>query len=678
VEDLFRFLIIFGLQAAGIYAVAASGLVVTYATSGIFNFAHGAIGMLAAFSYWELWQNRGWPSWLALIVVLLIEAPLLGILLDRLIMRRLADASTITTIVVTIGLLVAFVSLAGIIWPQGTSTRVLPEFFSGKTVSILGVNVSYHAFVVLGAAALVAILLRVVLYSTRIGVAMRAVVDNRELGALNGADPDRVSSVAWVLGSMLAALAGVLIAPILPQFTPVALTLLVISAYAAAMVGRLRSLPLTFLGAVVLGELEYLLAFVDTKRIGGDTIADLAKDLQASAPVILLFLVLIFLPQDRVAPRSARRYRAPKPSLRTMVLSMIGYVAAAYIVVQSGWVSPSTVDVLGKGIALGVVMLSLVLLTGYGGQISLAQLAFAGIAAATVWKLGPVVGLVGGVLIAAAVGALVALPALKMRDLYLALATMAFALFIEVNLYGDNPLFDQMLPFSLGNATADRFPGLQGDTAFFMAMAVTFALVVLLLTVIRNGSFGRRLQAMRDSPSACVTLGLDLTATKLQVFALSAGIAGLGGALLAMWKSASVGVSDFALLRGSLPGLPLVLVAVIAGITTAFGAMFGGFAFVMMPLIGGWYPAVRNLMNLLPGLAGIGLGQNPDGVVGQVAEAVEERTAAAHARAEEPPEPPVVPERVGAGGTPTPEEIAQLDDVLGLSWGRCDPESVTG
>ena len=113
-----------------------------------------------------------------------------------------------------------------------------------------------------------AIGLRVLLYSTRIGVAMRAVVDNRELGALNGVDPNRVSSVAWVLGSMLAALAGVLIAPILPQFTPVALTLLVISAYAAAMVGRLRSLPLTFLGAVILGELEYLLAFIDTKRIG--------------------------------------------------------------------------------------------------------------------------------------------------------------------------------------------------------------------------------------------------------------------------------------------------------------------------------------------------------------------------------------------------------------------------
>ena len=157
---------------------------------------------------------------------------------------------------------------------------------------------------------------------------MRAVVDNRELGALNGVDPNRVSSVAWVLGSMLAALAGVLIAPILPQFTPVALTLLVISAYAAAMVGRLRSLPLTFLGAVILGELEYLLAFIDTKRIGGDTVADLAKDLQASAPVILLFLVLILLPEDRVGRRGRRAGTGP-PSRRCgrWRLAMVAYLA---------------------------------------------------------------------------------------------------------------------------------------------------------------------------------------------------------------------------------------------------------------------------------------------------------------------------------------------------------------
>ena len=153
VEDLFRFLIVFGLQAAAIYAVAASGLVVTYTTSGIFNFAHGATGMMAAFTYWELSaEPRAGPAGSRSSSCCSSWRPLLGWLLDRLIMRRLADASTITTIVVTIGLLVAFVSLAGIIWPQGTSTRVLPEFFRARPCRSSASTSRYHAFVVLGAA----------------------------------------------------------------------------------------------------------------------------------------------------------------------------------------------------------------------------------------------------------------------------------------------------------------------------------------------------------------------------------------------------------------------------------------------------------------------------------------------------------------------------------------------
>ena len=275
------------------------------------------------------------------VVVLFVEAPLIGILLDRLIMRRLADASTITTIVVTIGLLVAFVSAgrdhlaAGHVDARAARVllrrhgvdprgeRQLPRVRRPRRGACSSPS---------GCGSL--------LYNTRIGVAMRAVVDNRELGALNGVDPNRVSSVAWVLGSMLAALAGVLIAPILPQFTPVALTLLVISAYAAAMVGRLRSLPLTFLGAVILGELEYLLAFIDTKRIGGDTIADLAKDLQAVGagdPAV---------PRPDLPARGPRggAVVAPLPAPRSRRCGRwrcrwSPTSRSCFVIVQSGWVS---------------------------------------------------------------------------------------------------------------------------------------------------------------------------------------------------------------------------------------------------------------------------------------------------------------------------------------------------
>ena len=124
----------------------------------------------------------------------------------------------------------------------------------------------------------------------------------------------------------------------------------------------------------------------------------------------------------------------------------------------------------------------------------------------------------------------VALPALRMRSLYLALMTMAFALLLEQVVYGNNAIFSSFVPFATGSASADRPPGLESDRAFFVFIAVCFGLVAIGLTAIRNGHFGRRLAAMKDSPSACATLGLDLTATKLQVFALSAGIAGLGAA----------------------------------------------------------------------------------------------------------------------------------------------------
>ena len=670
--DLFRYLAIFGMQSAAIYAVAASGLVVTYATSGIFNFAHGAIGMLAAFSYWELTQNRSLPVWLGLVIVLFVEAPIMGYLLDVLIMRRLTGASTITKIVVTIGLLVAFVSLAGIIWPQGSTTRILPRFFVGSTVSVLGTNVDYHAIVVLGSAVAVAVGLRLVLYRTRLGVAMRAVVDNRELGALNGANPDRVSSFSWMLGCMLAALAGVLIAPILPQFTPVALTLLVITAYAAAMVGKLRSLPLTFLGAVILGEFESLLAFIDTKNIGGDSVSRLAQDLLPSAPVILLFLVLIFLPgdQERFNVKSLRN-RIPKPRFSTMVIVMAVYVAGAAVIAQSGWVSQPTVNELGKGIALGVVMLSLVLLTGYAGQVSLAQLAFGGIGAVVVWKLGPTWGLLAAVAITALVGALIALPALRLRGLYLALATMAFALFLEQSVYGNNAIFNQFLPFAIGNATLERVPGLESNTAMFIAMAVVFAVIALLLTVIRNGPFGRRLQAMNDSSAACATLGLDLTVTKLQVFALSAGIAGLGGAMLGMWKGTSVGRSDFSLLEGALPGLALVLVAVVGGITSVAGSIFGSIAFVMMPVIGAWYASLNKIMTLLPGIAGVGLGTNPDGVVCQAQDGLRDVVDRDRGTVAGAVPGLDVPETLGFHAPVLDAQLTALDDELGLSWHHC-------
>ncbi len=684
-------ILILGLVSASIYAVAASGLVVTYTTSGIFNFAHGAIAMFSAFVYWQLRSPDAWglPAPIALVLTLFVFAPMLGIAIDWLIMRRLHDASTITKIVVSIGLLVALIQLATVIWPPDTVQASLPLFFEGNKVKIGAIQVPYHDFIVFGVAIVVAIGLRVLLYRTKAGVAMRAVVDNRELAALNGANPDRVSALSWALGSMLAAVAGVLIAPIL-ALDQVQLTLLVINAYAAALVGKLRSLPMMVVGAIILGLARELVGSKYTTSWPHWITSWLTVD---TVPVIMLFVVLLVVRQEResLLGTAQSRNRIPKPTMREAVVAAAALVALAWI--APTFVHGNTLESLGYGLALCIVMLSLVPLIGYAGQISLAQLGFAGIGAVVMFKVGSSgdpIALVAVVAITAAVGALIALPALRLKGLYLALATMAFALFLE------KAVFSNIVGFKDGDAAVGRLhvPGLsfKSDRSNLVLMALVFGLVGIGIIALRRGEFGRRLQAMKDSPAACATLGLDLTRTKLQIFALSAAIAGLGGALLAGWRG-KVGPEQFSLLQGALPGLPVVLLAVVGGITAVSGALFGGLVLAMIPLVGDALPSIRDFMTVLPGLVGISLARNPDGAVAEISAKVRERINRTGAKGrhsagsapaldgDEQQEaanvrlPTLVPELVGAGGRATAAEVEALDFELGLGAGRCRADS---
>ncbi len=692
-------LLVFGLASAAIYAVAASGLVVTYQTSGIFNFAHGAVAMWAAFVYWQLSSPDAWglPVWLSLVLTLGVFAPAFGFVIDKVLMRRLHDASPITRIVVPIGLLVALIQLATVVWSPAES-RNLPRFFEGDVVEILGVGVDYHQLVVFVVAILVAVLLRILLYGTRVGVAMRAVVDSRDLAGLNGVSPDRISSLSWAVGCTLAAVAGVLIAPIL-TLDQTTLTLLVINAYAAAVVGRLRSLPLTVVGAVILGLLREAASRYSTDINSWmapgtepswvpDRVAGLLHTLAGwinveTVPVIMLFIALLVLPQEKASlfHRQPDRSRVPNPSMRSVYLASGALIAAAFII--PSLLDGTALDTVGYGLALGIVALSLVPLMGYGGQISLAPLAFAGIGALVMYQWGSdgnPLALILVVVVCAVVGALVALPALRLKGLYLALSTMAFALFCEKAVFAGVPVFNQ------GDASYERLQIGPIDTssnrANLVLMAVVFALLGLLVTVLRRGPFGRRLQAMKDSPAACATLGLDLTRLKLQVFALSAAIAGLGGALLGGWRG-KVGTEQFALLQGALPGLPLVLMAVVGGIAAISGVLLGAMLYSVFPLIGETYPALQNLMTVLPGLAGISLAANPDGAIAQAADKVRASWAKRKASAPDPvrnraiellsPAPPeVVPELVlVGGGSLSADDRDAIDAELGLSWGRC-------
>ena len=471
---------------------------------------------------------------------------------------------------------------------------------------------------------------------------------------------------------MLAALAGVLLAPIL-ALDVARLTLLVINAYAVAVVGRLRSLPLTALGAVILGLAG---SYLDWGLSKMHHVPVVVQNIHDSLPIIMLFVVLLVLPQDRIRSTATlrSRERAPVPSMRKAVVAGIAFVIVAWF--AEGLIHGALLRAVGQGLALAIVMLSLVVLVGYAGQISLAQLAFAGLGVLAAswlpgqWAASPV-GLVVAAVFAGLVGAIVALPCLRLRDLYLALGTMAFALLVEQNVLG------QINGFATDSKALARWNPLSSDKAYFVAIAAVFVLLSWLTIALRRGEFGRRLQAMKDSPAACTTLGLDLTVTKVEVFALAAAIAGIGGFLLAGWKG-TVGKDDFSLLTGTLAALPLLLLAVVGGITVVSGAMIGALLLVALPQIAAAYPSLNNLMILLPGLAGITLARNPDGIASDARNAIRvlrQQVAARRVARASPASvrraPSVVPELVGVLGPVTADDLRALDRGLGFTAEDC-------
>lgn len=626
--NLFLTLTVTGIASSAIIAIAACGLVVTYTTSGIFNFAHGAFGMMAAFTFWQLNTPEAQGGWglgviPSLIIVIGVIAPLFGWLVEVLIMRRLPNTSEAVRVVVTVALLLFLFGLANVVWPQNRS-RTIPKFFAGEKQAILGVNVEYNRFIILATAAAVAGALALFLYRTRAGVAMRAVVDDRALLMLNGGRPDRSAAMAWAIGASLAAVAGIFTAMEfdLSIFT---LSLLIVKAFAAAVIGKLRSLPMAFVGALIVGLGEtYLGQYVSDLDVWG---FDLSNVKFAVSP-ILLFIVMMAQPQERLRVGSAVR-RGPimaPPTLRTALIGSAVFLAAVWGL--TGLVS-SDIELIPvvAGFFFAIVALSLVPLTGYAGQISLAQLAFAGIGAVTMGKVGvdsTAAGVIVAVAISALVGALVALPALRLSGIYLALATTAFVgLMTQL-------VFNQQKLLPGGSISVPRldlgFFAIDSTRKHIMVLGVAFCGVAVLVVWLRGGPYGRRLTALKDSPVACATLGLNLTRTKISVFALSAGIAGLAGSLIGK----TVTFSDFELTQS----MSVTTLAVVGGIGAIGGAFFGGFLLgSFQTLIAGVFVAnavglfnyfamsIKDFLQIMPGLMGINISQNPEGAAPQVYEA---------------------------------------------------------
>ncbi len=602
-----------GLTTAAIYAIAATGLVLTYTTTGVFNFAHGAMAMFAAFTYWEMRFGWHWPAPVALVVCLFVLAPLFGAILELGIMRRLEGTSEVTKLVVTISLLLGLLGLANWIWSPNKD-RPNRTFFQGKEIKIIGVRLSYHEVTVLAVAFLVAIGLRLFLYRTRMGVSMRARVDDPSLATLTGARPVRIAMLSWAIGVGLAAVAGILIAPSL-QLSQNDLTLLIIDAYAAAIIGRLRSLPMTFVGALILGLAnDYALGYVSQIR----TAEQYFQIFIPSIPVIVLFIALLFLPQARLRGVRLQRTReiATRPTWGGSLWWCAAVIAGTVMVATTA--SKTDLVNLQRMWGLGIIGLSLIPLVGLGGQISLCQMTFAAIGMVVVAHVGGHTPLayLWAALITGFIGGLIALPSLRLQGIYLALSTAAFAVLMDRSFFAlpKFTIFGHRFDlFQAGSLTVNRprlfGKGVEGFEAYFIFGAIIFCVMALVAVAVRRSTFGQRLLAMKDSPAAVATLGLNITVTKFVVFSLSAAMAGIGGAVYGGALRAVDGqVVDF------FTGLVILMLMVIGGLNSIGGALFTGF-FLGVPVIQNVFPSLHQLQTVLVGFAGIGLGQNPNGFI---------------------------------------------------------------
>ena len=612
---------ILGISAGCIYAIAAAGLVLTYTTTGVFNFAHGALGMIAAFVYWQMVEKWDLPSPLAAVLVLGFVGPLLGLVLE-LMFRRFRDADVGTSIVLTIAVTVLCIGLAQYFF-KASEAHNLGSVLGQRTVTIFDATITWDNVLQIAVAIAIAIGLRALLFVSRMGTAMRAVVDNPTLAALNGASPTTVAKISWILGTDLAIIAGILFAGG-TNLEAITLTFFVVNAYGAAVFGKLRSLPLTFAGAIVLGIIQNWSGFWFPKEpitlgIGSFDVFDIDwRRVNVSLPGIFLFATLLLLPQSkltvgRVVGRSTPRV----PSLRATLVRAGLFVAAVAAIAQV--VPTDRMPEATRALVFAVLLLSLVLLTGYSGQVSLTQYVFValgGFAMGETFGGDSILGLVAAGLICIPVGALVALPALRLQGLYLALVTFGFASVARDLLIQDRHLFGDG-PVTVGRL--DLFGiSFEGDKAFLVLCGAVFAAMGVGILAVKRGPFGRRLAALRDSQAACATLGMDVRVSKIVVFCLSASMAGVAGALFGGFQRS---ISDISF--EPINNIVLFLFAVVGGVTTVTGALIGGVLFALLPYVQAEKPELGGLVFAAIAAVAIGLGRQPNGLSGIISSALD-------------------------------------------------------
>lgn len=591
-------LVVAGIATGAIYALAGMGVVLTYRATGVFNFAYGSIAVLVAYVVWQLNQQWHLPIALAAIIGLLGVGPGVGLLLERLVFRPLEQrgASQTERLVAIVGVFLLTLGVIYAIW-TGEVRENAPNLVSQHVLDFgLGVRLSEDQLAVVIGVVVISLLLRLLFRRTRLGLELRAVVDRRELSELAAIDANRVSGLAWAIGCGFAGLTGVLLAPLF-GLDPAELTLLVVfDAFSVAVVAQLTSLPIAAGAGIGLGVATSLLTHFDPRivplvhsHLPGWFQSLVGQIEQNIAAVILLIALVVMRRLDEsstaparvglVASGMGRSGRLSRTTLTTGALTVAGFLVLPWLL------GPGTIGDGQTMLALLIIFISIVCITGFCGYITLGQAAFAGVGAfaaadcATDLHLPVIVAMLIGGVAAGLLGLATGYPVLNRRGLLLGLITLA------VSLLAYNLIFTDNLVVGSGSIALPR-PGLfglslDGDHAFYYFELVWVGLMLLLARNLRQGRLGRILAAMRDSETAARSIGVDLRRYKLFIFSASSFIAGIGGALLEEQARLFSGLS-FDPLNTSLLWF---LVVVVAGVDSLAGAVLGAVLFVMLSVV---------------------------------------------------------------------------------------------
>jgi branched-chain amino acid transport system permease protein len=644
-RDILLFALL-GLGSGALIAGIALAIVLTYRGSGIINLATGGIAMLAGYSYWSL-KTGEYGTEFATAPALLITFVFtlaVGVLIELVAFRPLRNAAPLAKLVSSLGVLL--VAQASMLLAFGTTQKPQPSILPSDTVTVFEVDVPVDRFILAGIVIGIAVGLAALYRFTAFGLATRAASENELSALLAGLSANELSMVNTLLATVVAGTVGVLAASV-TQLDAVSLPLQVVPALAAALLARLTSFGIACGVGLGIGILNSLIDYVSTKSwfpTDHDVPLPGVKELVA----FLIIITAMFLRGAALPGRGElieqRLPEVPKPQRLATPAIVLTLVCAVALVVLPFDFRQALINSL-----IGTVMaLSLVVITGFVGQISVVQLSLAGVAGFTVshlavdagigFPLAPLLGAGAAVVL----GLITAVSALRVRGVSLAVVTLGAA--VAISQFGfinqtwgggasGSPVPEpHLLGLDLGPQSA--FRGLDGSLPSpvfgWMVLAVTVGLC-LLVAAIRRGNLGQRMLAVRSNERAAEAAAVDVRNVKLIAFGISAFIAGVAGTLYA-YNFGSVSATRF----DALTALGLIAFAYAGGITLVSGAIFAGLISTeaLMPhALDKWLGISGNWFLLFGGVLLIfTLIQHPEGVAGAFYKRLHRRAAPARPR----------------------------------------------